>query len=73
MLCPKAIRSRYVKSLEMVSLIEFLPKEIKEAERQLGSDDPYVKSLKEQLRAMQENSGKSAEQVYRMQAHDFSK
>lgn len=55
------------------SLIQSLPKRIARLEAKHGSDDPYVKDLKEQLRAMQENDGKTTQDVYRMQAVNFSK
>lgn len=52
----------------MRTLIEELPDEIAELEAEFGSDNPYVKDLKRQLAAMKENVGKTAEDVYRMQA-----
>lgn len=56
----------------MSTLIESLKRQIARMEAEHGSDSPSVKGLKEQLRASQEMSGKTAHKVYRMQAFDFS-
>lgn len=48
----------------MASLIEELPARIAELEAKHGSADPFVKDLKEQLRAMKANVGKSAQDVF---------
>lgn len=56
----------------MSTLIEDLKAEITRLEAKHGSDDPYVKRLKEQLRASDATSGKTAQEVFRMQAFDFS-
>lgn len=55
----------------MSTLIEQLRKDVRELERKHGSGDPYVKDLKEQLRASEANAGKSTEEVYKMQATQF--
>ena len=55
----------------MPSLIERLPAEIAALEDELGSDNPYVQQLKEQLRASIATQGKSTQDVYRMQAFTF--
>ena len=55
----------------MSTLIESLKAEIARLEAKHGSDHPFVKDLKEQLRASQETSGKTAHEVYRMQAAQF--
>jgi sRNA-binding protein len=56
----------------MATLIESLKAEIARMEAKHGSDDPFVKDLKEQLRASEETSGKTAHEVYRMQAFNFA-
>ena len=56
----------------MDSLIERLPGRIAKLEALHGSDDPYVKDLKEQLRAMKENLGKSTQDVYLLQARSLA-
>jgi len=56
----------------MASLIEELPGKIARLEAKYGSDNPFVKDMKEQLRAMKETAGKSTQDVYLMQAVDFS-
>lgn len=55
----------------MSTLIEQLPAEIARVEAKFGSDNPFVKQLKEQLRGMKENGNKSAKDVYRLQAVNF--
>jgi hypothetical protein len=55
----------------MKPLIERLPERIARLEAKYGSEAKYVKSLKEQLRAMKANQGKTAEQVFKMQALQF--
>ncbi len=55
----------------MSTLIERLPQRIADLEAKHGSDDLYVKDLKEQLRAMKANAGKTTQDVYRMQAVKF--
>lgn len=57
----------------MDTLIERLPGRIAALEASHGSDNPFVKDLKEQLRASIANQGKSAQQVYQMQAVRFPK
>lgn len=54
------------------SLMASLPARIQKLEAKYGSDNPYVKDLKEQLRAMKENDGKTTQDVYRLQAMNFS-
>ena len=56
----------------MATLIEQLEKDIPRLEAKYGSDNPFVKDSKEQLRAMKANAGKSTQEVFRMQAADFS-
>ena len=55
----------------MSTLMQQLPEEIKRLEAKHGSDNPYVKQLKEQLRGMQQNGDKSTQDVFRMQAVQF--
>ena len=55
----------------MATLIEKLPARIAKLEASHGSDNPFVKDLKEQLRAAIANKGKSAFQVFQMQAVKF--
>ena len=43
---------------------ERLKKHLEMAEKRLGSDSPYVKSLREQLAAMESSKGKTAAQTY---------
>lgn len=52
----------------MTTLIESLERQIKRLESLHGSDDPFVKRLKEQLRALKANGEKSTQDVYLMQA-----
>ena len=52
----------------MATLIEELPKQIERLEAKFGPDNPYVKQLKEQLRASIATQGKSSQDVYLMQA-----
>lgn len=52
----------------MSTLIEQLKKDVARLEPRLGSEHPFVKDLKEQLRASEANAGKSTEEVFRMQA-----
>ena len=56
----------------MASLIESLPGQIKRLEEKVGPDSPYVKDLKEQLRAMKETQGMSARDVFLMAAYEFA-
>lgn len=56
----------------MSTLIEDLKAEIARLEAKHGSDNKFVKDLKEQLRASEATSGKTAQEVFRMQAADFS-
>lgn len=49
------------------SLIEQLPGRIARLEAKHGPDDPYVKDLKEQLRASKATQGQTAQEVYRAQ------
>jgi hypothetical protein len=56
----------------MTTLIESLKAEISRLETKHGSDNQFVKDLKEQLRASQETSGKTAQEVYQMQAVQFA-
>jgi hypothetical protein len=56
----------------MATLLEQLPKDIARLEAKYGPDNPFVKQQKEQLLAMLENSGKSTEGVFRLQAFNFS-
>ena len=56
----------------MSTLIEDLKRRIPKLEAEHGSDHPYVKDLKEQLRSSEANAGNTADQVYRMQAVQFS-
>lgn len=56
----------------MPTLIQQLPDDIKRLEAKYGSDNPFVKQLKEQLRAMKANGDKSTQDVFRMQAFNFS-
>ena len=55
----------------MPTLIEQLPGRIKQLEAQVGSENPYVQQLKEQLRASIATQGKSTQDVFRMQAFEF--
>ena len=48
------------------------PEEIARLEAKHGSDNKFVKDLKEQLRASEATSGKTAQEVFRMQAFDFT-
>ena len=56
----------------MSTLIEDLKEAITRLEAKHGSDNKFVKDLKEQLRASEATSGKTAQEVFRMQAVDFS-
>ena len=56
----------------MSTLLEDLKRQIKRLEAKHGSDDQFVKDLKEQLRASEANAGKTADEVYRMQAPRFA-
>lgn len=56
----------------MGTLERQLEESIARLEAERGSDAPFVKDLKEQLRAIRENSGKTSQEVYRMQAVNFS-
>lgn len=55
----------------MATLIEELPKRIERLEAEFGSDNPYVKQLKERLRASIATQGKSSQDMYLMQAAKF--
>ena len=57
----------------MSTLIERLQSEIVRLEIKHGSEHPFVKQLKEQLRASIANEGKSTQDVYRMQARQWTK
>ena len=50
----------------MSTLMEELPQEIKRLQSQYGSDNPFVTMLKEQLRALEETQGKSAQEIYQV-------
>ena len=52
----------------MSTLVEELPKKIARLEAKFGSDNQFVKQLKQQLDGIQHNQGKTGEEVYRMQA-----
>lgn len=56
----------------MSTLIEQLKKDVAELELKHGSEHPFVKDLKEQLRASMENGDKSTQEVYRLQATSAS-
>ena len=56
----------------MTTLIESLKAQIARLEPKHGSDDPFVKDLKEQLRASEETLGKTAQEVYQMRAVQFA-
>jgi len=56
----------------MSTLIEDLKAEIVRLEARHGLDNKFVKDLKEQLRASEATSGKTAQDVFRMQAVNFS-
>jgi uncharacterized protein (DUF433 family) len=56
----------------VTTLIESLKAEISRMEAKHGSDNLYVKDLKEQLRASEETSGKTAQEVYQMQTVQFA-
>lgn len=55
----------------MSTLIEQLPERIARLEAKVGSDNPFVKQLKEQLRAMKETGDKTAQEVYFLQTVNF--
>ena len=55
----------------MSTLLEQLPERIARLESKVGSDSPFVKQLKEQLRAMKETGDKTADEVYFLQAGVF--
>lgn len=56
----------------MATLIESLKRQIARLEAEHGSDNPFVKDLKEQLRASEATTDKTSHEVFRMQAVDFS-
>ncbi len=56
----------------MTTLIESLKAQITRLEAKHGSEHPFVKDLKEQLRASEETSGKTAQEVYQMHAVQFA-
>jgi hypothetical protein len=56
----------------MSTLVEDLKAEIVRLEAKHGSDNKFVKDLKEQLRASEATSGKTAQEVFRMQSFDFT-
>jgi len=56
----------------MSTLVEDLKAEIVRLEAKHGSDNKFVKDLKEQLRASEATSGKTVQEVFRIQAVDFS-
>ena len=56
-----------------MTTLQRLERSIAREEAKRGSDSPFVKDLKEQLRAMKANSGKTSKEVYLMSAVDFSK
>jgi hypothetical protein len=56
----------------MPTLLQELPEKIRRLEAKHGSGNPFVKQLKEQLRAMKENKDQSTQEVYRLQAAKFS-
>jgi len=55
----------------MATLFQELPEKIKRLEASHGPNNPFVKMLKEELRAIQETGGKSTQEVFRMQAFEF--
>lgn len=55
----------------MTTLLQSLPAEIQRLEKKHGSDNPFVISLKEQLRAMKETEGKSTREVWMTSAQEF--
>jgi hypothetical protein len=55
----------------MTSLVEKLPREIARLEAKYGSDNQFVKDLKRQYEGMLASRGKTAEEVYTMQAVKF--
>jgi len=52
----------------MSTLLESLPKEIARLEEKYGSGSRSAKLLRQQLDGILHNQGKTAEEVYRMQA-----
>lgn len=52
----------------MATLIDQLPAQIKALEESHGPGNPFVKQLKEQLRAMKETADMSLQDIYCMQA-----
>jgi hypothetical protein len=56
----------------VTTLIESLKAQITRLEAKHGSDNRFVKDLKEQLRASEETSGKTAQEMYQMQAVQFA-
>ena len=57
----------------MSTLIEVLERQIARLEAKHGPSDPYVTDLKEQLRASKATQGKTAKEVYLMQAQPLNK
>lgn len=57
----------------MATLIESLKAQIARLQARHGSDSPFVKDLKEQLRASEATSGMTTHEVFQMQAVDFSR
>lgn len=56
----------------MATLIDSLKRQITRLEAEHGSDNPFVKDLKEQLRAAEATKDKTTHEVFRLQAVDFS-
>jgi hypothetical protein len=56
----------------VIALVESLNVQIARMEPKHGSDNPYVKDLKEQLRASEETSDKTAQEVYQMLTVQFA-
>jgi hypothetical protein len=52
----------------MPTLMERLPRTIMKLEAEFGSDNPFVKSLKQQLANMRKNAGKSLDEVWYAQS-----
>ncbi len=50
------------------TLIERLPARIARLQEKRGPNDPFVRDLKEQLRASRATQGRTAEQVFKLQA-----
>ena len=53
--------------------MEELPERIKRLEKTHGSENRYVNMLKEQLRALKENKGRSAKETYLVSAKSRAK